>query len=47
MSRFYQSLRKGTDARESLRLSQILVAQESKFAHPFFWAPFDLIGDWR
>ncbi len=21
--------------------------RQPKLAHPFFWAPFNLIGDWR
>ena len=47
MTRFYQDLRKKTDARESLRLAQLDVMREPKFSHPFFWAPFDLVGNWR
>ena len=47
MTRFYRNLDKKTDARESLRLAQLDVLRESEFAHPFFWAPFSLVGDGR
>jgi len=47
MTSFYQNLGKKTDTRESLRLAQLDVMRDPQFAHPFFWAPFDLIGNWR
>jgi CHAT domain-containing protein len=46
MTRFYQALGKN-DARKALRQAQLEVMKEPKFSHPFFWAPFDLLGDWR
>ncbi|HUX58090.1 MAG TPA: CHAT domain-containing protein [Bacteroidales bacterium] len=48
MSEFYKNLitRKlyKTDA---LRKAQLTLMSNEKFAHPFYWAPFVLIGDWR
>jgi CHAT domain-containing protein len=46
MVRFYEELRKGATHR-ALRTAQLEVLQNVRFSHPFFWAPFDLIGDWR
>ena len=48
MTRFYQHLGGQLDARKfALRLAQLDVMREPKFSHPFFWAPFDLVGNWR
>jgi CHAT domain-containing protein len=46
ITRFYQALGKN-NARTALRQAQLEVMREPKFSHPFFWAPFDLVGDWR
>jgi CHAT domain-containing protein len=46
MTRFYQNLGK-SDGRAALRAAQLEVMKDPKFSHPFFWAPFNLIGDWR
>jgi len=48
MREFYKNMLKGdlikTDA---LRKAQLTVMKDEKFAHPFYWAPFVLFGDWR
>ncbi len=45
---FYENLRDGNhDKLEALRQAQISLLGSGKFDHPFFWAPFILIGDWR
>jgi CHAT domain-containing protein len=31
----------------AMQAAQIAVLRQPKLAHPFFWAPFNLIGDWR
>ena len=47
MSTFYGQLAQGAQAIDAMRAAQIAVRANPKFAHPFFWAPFNLIGDWR
>jgi CHAT domain-containing protein len=32
---------------ESLRQAQLELLQDKRWSHPFYWAPFVLIGDWR
>jgi CHAT domain-containing protein len=48
MGEFYKNMLKGdlikTDA---LRKAQLAVLKDEKFAHPFYWAPFVIFGDWR
>lgn len=46
MTKFYRGMEK-SDARQALRAAQIAVLKDPRFTHPFFWAPFNLIGDWR
>ncbi|MBF2027806.1 MAG: CHAT domain-containing protein [Oscillatoriales cyanobacterium C42_A2020_001] len=47
MVQFYQELaRSGTTKAEALRQSQIKLLQTRQFRHPFYWAPFVLIGNW-
>jgi CHAT domain-containing protein len=46
MTKFYQGVGKA-DARQSLRAAQIAVLKDPRFSHPFYWAPFNLVGDWR
>lgn len=45
MERFYYYLNKGKTKSESLRLAEI--EMKEKYNHPFFWAPFIVIGDWK
>jgi CHAT domain-containing protein len=47
MTTLYGELAKGAQAIDAMRSAQIAVLKRSRFAHPFFWAPFNLIGDWR
>ncbi|WP_248323963.1 CHAT domain-containing protein [Caballeronia sp. Sq4a] len=47
MSTFYGALTKGEQAIDAMRAAQLAVLADSRFAHPFYWAPFDLMGDWR
>ena len=32
---------------EALRLSQLTMMQRDKYAHPYYWAPFILMGNWK
>jgi CHAT domain-containing protein/Tfp pilus assembly protein PilF len=45
---FYKNLIKNklsnTDA---LRKAQFALMRDEKYSHPFYWAPFVLVGDWR
>lgn len=51
MGGFYEFLRKNPKATkaEAMQLSQrqLISADGGRFAHPMFWAPFVLIGNWR
>src|SRR6516165_5118947 len=44
---FYKALQSGRLSRaQSLRAAQRTLAADSRFAHPAYWAPFLLIGNW-
>jgi CHAT domain-containing protein/tetratricopeptide (TPR) repeat protein len=47
MRTFYSQLADGHEAIDAMRTAQLAVMQNPRFAHPFFWAPFDLMGGWR
>lgn len=47
MTTFYSRLTKGTEANEAMRAAQLAVLNAPEFSHPFFWAPFNLMGNWR
>jgi CHAT domain-containing protein len=47
MSTLYKGLRAGDSVQDAMQASQLAVLKNRKFAHPFYWAPFNLIGDWR
>ena len=47
MSAFYRNLKAGLSKDEALRLAQITLMRDPKTAHPFHWAAFQIIGDWR
>ncbi len=44
MTRFYQSLASGQTKAEALRQAQLSLLTDG--SHPFFWAPFVLVGNW-
>lgn len=46
MEQFYGGLRSGS-ARSALRAAQLTLLRDNRTAHPFFWAPFVLVGDVR
>ena len=35
------------DLQSAMQSGQLAVLKSPKLAHPFFWAPFNLIGNWR
>ena len=48
MQRFYSYLRSGKSKDEALRAAQIdQIRGKSGSSHPFYWAAFELFGDWR
>jgi CHAT domain-containing protein/predicted negative regulator of RcsB-dependent stress response len=47
MSTLYQQLRAGQSVQDAMRAGQVALLHERRFSHPFFWAPFNLIGNWR
>ena len=46
MTTFYKEMRE-VNPREAIRRAQLAVSRDARFEHPFFWAPFNLLGDWR
>ena len=47
MTVFYKELAAGQSKAEAMRRAQLSVLHSPPFAHPFFWAPFIVLGDWR
>jgi CHAT domain-containing protein len=47
MTEFYRRLAAGAPKAEALRGAQLALLKDRKTRHPFYWAPFVLIGDWR
>jgi len=47
MISFYRHLDQGQDKAESLRQAKLEMIGQARFAHPFYWAPFVLIGEPR
>jgi CHAT domain-containing protein len=47
MVEFYKQLAKPTISKaEALRQAQISLIKQKAFKHPFYWAPFVLVGNW-
>ena len=46
MVSFYTNLKTMSKV-EALRQAQLSLIRNPKYSHPYFWAPFILIGDWR
>lgn len=47
MERFYRKLLQGESKAAALRATQLDLLQVSEYRHPYYWAPFILIGDSR
>jgi CHAT domain-containing protein len=47
MKRFYTYPKAGSTKDEALRSAQIDLIHGVIASHPFHWAAFQLIGDWR
>jgi CHAT domain-containing protein len=47
MTEFYRELNKTQlNKSEALRQAQLALVKSSQFRHPFYWAPFILVGNW-
>lgn len=47
MGNFYQNLgQRQLPKAEALRQAQLSLLQTQEFAHPFYWSPFVLVGNW-
>jgi CHAT domain-containing protein len=47
MKRFYSHLRAGRTKDEALQAAQIALIRSPEFSHPYHWAAFQLVGDWK
>ena len=47
MVAFYEQLMERKSAAEALRNAQLKVMKDPRYNHPYYWAPFILMGDWR
>lgn len=47
MTTLYTDLAKGDQVQDAMRAAQLAVMKDPATAHPFYWAPFNLIGNWR
>jgi CHAT domain-containing protein len=49
---FYRALRDGRDGQavskaQALQMAQLKVIEDSRFAHPGYWSPYLIIGNWK
>ena len=47
MNAAYARLSEGADLQSAMQAGQLAVLRQPRRAHPYFWAPFNLIGNWR
>jgi CHAT domain-containing protein/tetratricopeptide (TPR) repeat protein len=47
MKGFYRGLKQGQPKDRALRNAALSLLLDGKHSHPFYWAPFLVIGDWR
>ena len=47
MTKFYTALKAGKWKDEALRSAQLALLRDKRTASPFYWAAFQLYGDWR
>jgi CHAT domain-containing protein len=47
MTNFYKEMAAGQSKAEALRRAQVATMHDPRFAHPYYWAPFIILGDWR
>ncbi|HLL74068.1 MAG TPA: CHAT domain-containing protein [Pyrinomonadaceae bacterium] len=44
---FYRELAAGQPKAEAMRRAQLAVKNDARYRHPFYWAPFVVLGEWR
>lgn len=47
MTTMYRELHDGADLQRAMQAGQLAVLTQPDTAHPFYWASFNLIGNWR
>lgn len=47
MESFYKKIQCRMNKAEALQQTQIEMIKDRQFFHPYYWAPFILIGDWN
>jgi CHAT domain-containing protein len=47
MKAFYGQLKGGKSKGAALRGAELALMKEGPYGHPYYWAPFILLGDWR
>src|SRR5262249_33763512 len=47
MQQFYRELQSGKSKEMALRTAQLALLHSRTSSHPYYWAAFSLIGDWR
>lgn len=47
MVAFYGELKAGKPKALAMQQAEVKLLQDARYTHPFYWAPFILIGDWR
>jgi CHAT domain-containing protein len=47
MKRFYAGLKAGKSKGAALQAAELALLKDGQHAHPYYWAPFILMGDWR
>ncbi|MDQ3038638.1 MAG: CHAT domain-containing protein [Pseudomonadota bacterium] len=47
MTTLYTDLAKGEQVQDAMRDAQLAVLADPATSHPYYWAPFNLIGNWR
>jgi len=46
MEQFYSELKAGQPKAEALRKAQLSLLNSPEYSHPYYWAPFILVGSW-
>jgi len=47
MLEFYKLLKNGLDKAAALQEAQKKIMEKEEYSHPYYWAPFMLVGDWK